>query len=129
MSKKIEIDWDQVGRYLEADCSGTEIAGILGIHENTLYLRCKEDQGVEFVAFKLLKRASGDGLLKIEQFRKAVKGDKTMLVWLGKQRLGQKDKNEVDNKSSDGSMSPIDYSGMSEDEKQTILKLARNQKD
>jgi len=29
-----------------------------------------------------------------------------MQIWLGKQRLGQKDKHELDNTSSDGSMSP-----------------------
>lgn len=95
-ARKVKIDWDQVGKYLEAHCSGTEIAGILGIHENTLYTRCLEDQKVEFGAFKLLKRSSGDGLLKIQQFKKAMNGDKTMLVWLGKQRLGQKDKHELE---------------------------------
>ena len=36
-----------------------------------------------------------------------VDGNVTMLIWLGKQELGQKDKIENDVKSTDGSMSPV----------------------
>ena len=95
-SKRIKIDWDKVGKFLEAGCSGSEIAGNLGIHENTLYGRCKEDLNIEFVAYRQQKRSSGDALLRVKQFENAMKGDKTMQVWLGKQRLGQKDKHEFE---------------------------------
>lgn len=93
---KIPIDWNGVGKYLQAGCSGVEVAGLLGIHENTLYLRCKQDQQMDFVAFRAQKQAHGDGLLKTKQFESAMKGDKTMLVWLGKQRLGQTEKQQVE---------------------------------
>lgn len=52
----------------------------------------------------------------------------TASIWRMKQ-LGEKDKQEIDNKSSDGSMSPIDLTGLSEEERQLFLKIARKQKD
>ena len=97
------IDWDVVVEYLMAGCSGVEVAAQLGIHENTLYQRCKTDLGVEFVAFKQEKQASGDSILKKVQFEAAIKDkDRSMLIWLGKQRLGQKEKGEQDIKVDGG---------------------------
>lgn len=92
--KKIDIDWRKVDRMLEAGCDGTEVAATLGIHEDTLYNACESDNKMGFSAYKAIKRASGDRLLRIKQFEIAMTGDKTMLVWLGKQRLGQSEKNE-----------------------------------
>ena len=99
-SKKAEIDWQMVGEYLNAQCSGVEIAEMIGIHENTLYNRCKDDLGLEFVAFSQQKKSEGRQSLKKRQYALAMSGDKTMLVWLGKQYLGQKDRTEVQNNIS-----------------------------
>jgi hypothetical protein len=94
-SKKADIDWNVVGDYLNAQCSGVEIASMLGIHENTLYGRCKEDLGLEFVAFSQQKKSEGKQSLKKKQYDVAMSGDKTMLVWLGKQILGQTERQEI----------------------------------
>lgn len=103
MSSTTNIDWDFVGEYLMAGCSGVEVAAQLGIHENTLYQRCKSDLGVDFVAFKQEKQASGESLLRKVQFDAAIKDkDRAMLIWLGKQRLGQKEKGEQDIKVDGG---------------------------
>ena len=98
MSKtKVKIDWKQVENLLMAGCSGVEIAASLGIHENTLYKRCKDDLKVEFVAFSQQKKAKGDSLLKAKQFETAIKDKNVpMQIWLGKQRLNQTDKNQTD---------------------------------
>ena len=98
MSKtKVKIDWKQVENLLMAGCSGVEIAASLGMHENTLYKRCKDDLKVEFVAFSQQNKAKGDSLLKAKQFESAIK-DKNipMQIWLGKNRLNQTDKNQTD---------------------------------
>jgi hypothetical protein len=103
MSSTTIIDWELVGEYLMAGCSGVEVAAQLGIHENTLYQRCKSDLGVDFVAFKQEKQASGESLLRKVQFDAAIKDkDRAMLIWLGKQRLGQKEKGEQDIKVDGG---------------------------
>jgi hypothetical protein len=98
MSKtKVKIDWKQVENLLMAGCSGVEIAASLGIHENTLYKRCKDDLKVEFVAFSQQNKAKGDSLLKAKQFETAIKDKNVpMQIWLGKNRLNQTDKNQTD---------------------------------
>lgn len=92
---KANIDWDKVGKLLNAQCNAVGIASVLGISTDTLYLRCQEDNKMEFTAFSELKKSEGKELLRAKQYQIAMTGDKTMLVWLGKQYLGQSDKTEV----------------------------------
>ena len=93
--KKAIIDWHKVDKHLEAGCNGVEIAAVLGVNPETLYRACKRDQKVDFVVYSQEKRSSGDSLLRMAQFKQAMSGDKTMLIWLGKNRLKQSDKSEV----------------------------------
>lgn len=93
----IAIDWNKVDELLEAGCDGTQIAAYLGCHEDTLYIRCQDEQKMAFSAYKAQKRAKGDSTLLTAQFDAAVKDkDRAMLIWLGKQRLGQADKSHID---------------------------------
>jgi hypothetical protein len=94
-SVRKKIDWNEVGEYLKAQCSGVEIASMLGIHENTLYNHCKEDLQMDFVAFSQQKKSEGKQSLKKKQYDVAMSGDKTMLVWLGKQLLEQTDTQKI----------------------------------
>lgn len=93
---RANIDWEKVDKLLIAGCHGTEVASHIGIHPETLYRRCEKDNEVGFTEYLQEKRAKGDSLLKIAQFDEAVnKRDRGMLIWLGKNRLGQTDKSEV----------------------------------
>ena len=92
---KIDIDWERVDELLEADCEGTEIAAHLGIVPDTLYKRCQEDNKLRFSDYLQQKKASGNSILKEAQFKLAKEGDKVMLIWLGKQRLGQAEKQDL----------------------------------
>jgi len=92
---KANIDWNKVDDFLQAQCDGVGIAGILGIHPNTLYEACKEKYNLSFSEYSAQKKAEGVELLKAKQYQVAMEGDKTMLVWLGKQYAGQRDK--IDN--------------------------------
>lgn len=95
---KADIDWAVVGKLLEAGCAGTDIASQFGISVATLRVRCKQDNNLSFSAFCQQKRQSGDNLLRAKQYQTAMSGNTTMLIWLGKQRLGQSDKNELTGK-------------------------------
>ncbi len=86
-----EIDWDRLDAMLEADCDGTEIAGFFGVCADTLYRHCKVDKGMTFAAYKQQKKSKGDSKLKITQYKMALNEDRGMLIWLGKNRLNQKD--------------------------------------
>jgi hypothetical protein len=70
---------------------GTEIADFFGINPNTLYERCVKDNGITFTEFSQPFYAKGSYALRHAQYDKALSGDNTMLVWLGKCRLKQKD--------------------------------------
>jgi len=92
---QIPINWDIVDEMLAAGSPGTEVASAIGMHEDTLYLRIKDNFSMTFTAYKAQKQASGEALLRLTQYKKAIglskKGDNTLLIWLGKQRLNQKE--------------------------------------
>lgn len=94
-----EIDWNIVDEHLAAGCCGTEIAGLLGVYPDTLYNRCEKEKGTTFSAYLQEKKSSGEALLRKKQFDKAMgfteTGDNTLLIWLGKARLGQKETSEI----------------------------------
>ena len=98
---KVEIDWDKVGKMLEAGASAEGIAATVGVCRDILYKRCEADNGINFSTFSQEKKSKGDELLRTKQFQVAMSGDKTMLIWLGKQRLGQSDKQEIGNKDGE----------------------------
>ena len=93
---KANIDWAQVGKMLEAGCSARGIAATIGIDPDTLYIRCKRDLKLDFSVFSQEKKAKGEELLRMAQMRTAMSGNVVMQIWLGKQRLGQRDKTETD---------------------------------
>lgn len=89
---KANIDWNKVDRLLEAGCLTTEIAAHFGIARDSLYKRCRADHNCDFSTYSQQKKAKGESLLRAVQFKSAMDGNTTMQVWLGKQRLGQRDK-------------------------------------
>lgn len=89
---KIPIDWKRVDELLEAGCLGTEIAAFFGIHPDTFYGRVESKYDMGFSHYSAQKKSTGEALIREAQFKKAVKKlDNTMLIWLGKQRLGQRE--------------------------------------
>jgi hypothetical protein len=89
------IDWAKVANLCAAGCYGGSIAHELGIAVDTLYLRCQTDNGEEFTAFRLRHLDRGNDILRKKQFDMAKGGNERLLIWLGKNRLGQKDKTEI----------------------------------
>jgi len=94
---KAKIDWEQAGKLIAAGCDGVQVAAYFGIMPDTLYFRCETDNKQGFSDFLREKRAKGDALLYATQYELALKDkNPTMLVWLGKQRLGQREKQDTD---------------------------------
>ena len=88
----LTIDWDTVGKLLEAQSPTVDIAAELGVSTRTLYTRCKRDLGMSFSALSQQKKAKGRSRLRAAQFKAAMEGNPTMLIWAGKQYLGQTEK-------------------------------------
>ena len=91
----ISVNWEEVNRLCAIQCTAEEIASVLAISVDTLSRRCVTDHKISFAEY--IKKNSGEGKtsLRRAQFRLALNGNATMLVWLGKQYLGQTDKQEV----------------------------------
>ncbi len=89
---------------LKAGCYGTEIAANFDMHEETFYNRVQEKYGMGFTAYSSEKRKAGESLLRIKQFEKALgittTGDNTLLIWLGKQRLNQREPEAIGSKTA-----------------------------
>lgn len=89
------IDWALVDELLLAGCNGAEIAPHFDMHPTTFYDRVLLEKGMIFTDYSTEKRFKGDSLLRHVQYKKAVKGDNTLLIWLGKNRLNQRESSEV----------------------------------
>ena len=89
-----EIDYTKLDAMCAIQCTGEECAAILGIDYDTLNNGLKRDGKGGFSEYFKLKGASGKMSLRRKQFEQASSGNSTMLIWLGKQWLGQAEKNE-----------------------------------
>lgn len=85
----VNLDWNKIAELSIAGCTVSEIAGYCGCAERTIYDRCETDLGKKFTHFSQENHSKGDSLLRSKQFSKAIEGDNTLLIWLGKNRLKQ----------------------------------------
>ena len=85
--KKYNIDTKQVEQLAGFGCSNTEIASFFG---------CSKDLISKSYSTNVSKgQDSGKIRLRQYQWASAKKGNVAMLIWLGKQMLGQSDKQEI----------------------------------
>lgn len=91
---RIEIDWKEFDKLCGLQCSLEEIAGWFNCSVDTIENRVKEVHGITFSEYFAQKRSSGKISLRRKQYETALAGNATMLIWLGKQYLGQSDKQE-----------------------------------
>jgi hypothetical protein len=89
----VEVSPSMVQKYAEIGCTQKEMASLFSVSPRTLgrYLtkpefRMAKERGDAHVNVSLRKK----------QLELALKGDRTMLIWLGKQRLGQSERPEKD---------------------------------
>lgn len=86
------LNWDDIGRQCSLGMSASDIADIYGCSKETIYDRCKADLNITFTEFSREHKKKVDNMLLQTQLDKAlVQKDNVMLLWLGKQRLGQSD--------------------------------------
>jgi hypothetical protein len=88
------IDLDVVRRAAGIGCTVDEIAAVLGVPRRTLYDRMEQDLEIRRALDE--GRDQGRATLRRLQWQQAYAGNPTMLIWLGKQLLGQRDRHEVE---------------------------------
>ena len=85
--KKYNIDPGQVEKLAGFGCTNTEIASFYGCDESHIRKNYSE--------FLTKGRDTGKIKLRQMQWKAAQRGSVPMLIWLGKQVLGQTDKQEI----------------------------------
>jgi len=88
---KVVIDYVMLDKYCAIQCTGEECAALLSIDYDTLNRCLKRDHKVGFTDYYAQKSVIGKASLRRTQFKTAEAGNPTMLIWLGKQWLGQRE--------------------------------------
>jgi len=86
--KPAEIDLKELEKLCALQCTVDELAAFFDLDRTTILRRMKNK---EFAALVQRGREKGKVSLRRAQMQAAQNGNATMLVWLGKQILGQKD--------------------------------------
>ena len=102
----IEFDFNQLDALCLIQCTQEECAAVLGVSADTLSRRIQETCGKTFAEYFAEKSLLGHRSLRAKQYQVAMEGDTKMLIHLGKHTLKQVDQFIIDNKSSDGTMTP-----------------------
>ena len=100
------INWEQFEQLCSLQCTLSEIAGFFKVSEDTIERAVKRHYKQTFADVFRTKRGTGLISLRRSQFAAAQKGNPLMLIWLGKNWLGQKDK--VDITSGDDKITGLD---------------------
>ena len=92
---KKNIDKNLFEKLCEIQCNKKELCAVLNVSDKTLDAFARREYGKNFSEVWEEKRGIGKISLRRAQFRLAEK-NANMAIWLGKQYLDQKDKQEVD---------------------------------
>jgi hypothetical protein len=103
-----DAQWDQIDAMLGIDCTGEEVAAVMGVDYDTIAARVKWKHGVSFSDYIKQKRNVGNVSLRRKQWKAAESGNITMLIWLGKNRLGQTDKVDMSHEVGDKTSEKLD---------------------
>ena len=107
---KKELDYELIEELAKIQCTQDEIASCLGVNVKTL----RADE--KFLDLYKKGQETGKKSLRRYQFDCAKKGNSAMLIWLGKQYLGQRDNIDV-------STTSMEEDGMSKAIRESLEKM------
>ena len=93
------IDYPKLEALCKIQCTGDECAAVLGMDYDTLNTALTRDGNGGFSDYRKEFANSGKASLRRLQFKAAEAGNVTMLIFLGKNLLGQRDQPEQEGHS------------------------------
>lgn len=104
---KKEIDKAEFEKLCVLQCTLIEISEWFDVSEDTIERWCKKTYKATFA--DTFKKKSGKGKISLrrKQYELAMAGDKTMLIWLGRNWLGQRDTVEVKTEAGESTIEQI----------------------
>ncbi len=103
---RIKINWDEFDKLCVMQATLEEIASWFDCSVDTIERACSREKKKGFAEYFQQKAGRGKISLRRKQFEMAQSGDRTMLVWLGKQYLKQTDKVDQNTKVEDKRQTP-----------------------
>jgi hypothetical protein len=105
---RADMNLDTIERAASIGCTTNEIAALLDISPSTLFLRMNQDAEIHDAIER--GRDKGRATLRRNQWQKAMAGSDTMLIWLGKQMLGQRDQTAITGADGGAVVTQVIYS-------------------
>ncbi len=99
---KKSIDYGQLEKLCNMLHTGEECASLLGMSYETLNNHLKDDGYGGFLEYYKRNCGYGKSSLRRLQWKAAQSGNVTMQIWLGKNYLGQSDKQEIEHSGNMG---------------------------
>lgn len=87
-----EIDWSQFEKLCALHCTLEEITAFFEVSDDTIERACKRHYKKSFAEISREKRGLGKLSLRRKMYETAMRGDKTLLIWLSKNYMGMTDK-------------------------------------
>jgi len=91
----IEINWTEFDKLCGIQCTLREIAAWFECSEDTIERACVREKEMSFAELYSKKAGKGKISIRRKQYEVALGGNTTMLIWLGKQYLGQSEKQTI----------------------------------
>lgn len=91
----IDVDWTKLETYCQYKVTLVDCASLLDMSDRTLETKIRDKYDLTFFDYREQKMARTRINLFSKQVEIAMGGNTTMLIWLGKNNLGQTDKNEL----------------------------------
>ena len=122
---KLELNSKELKKLCRLQCTLVEIADWFNCSEDTVERRVKEEYDITFAEFFKKHSARGKMSLRRKQMQMALKGDRTLLIWLGKQYLGQKDRQSLEHSGEGGGSIKIEVEHATEKVINAIINKSR----
>lgn len=90
-----EINWEALDGVLQLGARLIDCVDLVGVSDVTIQNKIKEKYGLTFSEYRELKMSKMRMKLLQKQYEVAMNGNVALLIWLGKQHLGQSDKQEI----------------------------------
>jgi hypothetical protein len=119
---EVVIDLDVVERAASIGCTVEEISALVGCSRRTMFYKLKDEPEIQEAMQRGLDK--GRATLRRQQWQRANSGSDTMLIWLGKQMLGQRDVTDI---ALSGSLTatvlPYDPSTLDAEEREVLQRV------
>lgn len=124
---KKEFDKELFENLCALFCTKDDICGVFDCDEKTLTRWCHDTYGMGFSDIRKRKATKGKVSLRRAQYKKAMAGNTSMLIFLGKNYLDQSDKTETELTGKDGGA--IEFESPADEIRRRITSIAARQRE